>query len=269
MYCDKCGFNNLDDAKFCEKCGNNMGSTGNSNYSNATDYSGATDTTSTVGATGSTGGMGSAVAAASSQGKKIIAAIIAVLAVIGVWMLLSNTVCSNMSKNDPIKYYVKAINSSNPSTMLKTQLPEVQKVIKEAWKDDKDIKKDAKKTLKDMKEDDLDNKKLKYKVTDADQVKKGELGDITDSVNAYLKTITKGTDVEHKDVKVTDAYDIAVEMSYGSKEDDTSFRVIKVGGKWYLDPTSSKSSAIQLMLSVSSKSLEDTMQQMYNYNYEY
>ena len=223
-YCKNCGTQLRDDAKFCIKCGQAMGT--------------KSDRVQPPLIIVEPGGK--------PKGKKSwIGIVIGVLAVVLVLLFIFNPTMRMKGYEKPIYYYTGFVESGDIKSIAKA-LP-VKQIVKFA-KDNTDelLKKsgfslsnldfrdykDALNSLddligdyKDEMEDEYgDNLKVEYEIRKAEKIK--DLDDIQDKY-------------DNLDIKIKDAYELTIKMKIkGDKDSDSdkvTLNVVKIGGKWYLD----------------------------------
>lgn len=213
MFCDKCGNNNPNDAKFCEACGNPI--------------------TSPQAPTAPTAPMGGtyyppapAKPSGSNPAGKIIAIIIAIAviaaAVFGVVKLVGCVTGGGVEA--PVKNFVKFINNGDTDALLKA-FPESY------TKDMEDYLKDVDAMMLRMMEQEYgDDYKVSYKITDKKKIDKDDLKDIEDEENEMLESL----DIDKIEIK--DGYELEVELkvkgSEDEDEDELEISVYKVDGRW-------------------------------------
>ncbi len=202
MYCENCGKENTNDARFCEGCGAPL-----------------TKPEENV--------IPVEPAQSGNKGTMIVLAVI-VIAIIGglVWGGISLFGGNKLMK--PMNNIIKAIEKEDAEFYLKS-VPE--DVVKAAEKEDKNFDEEFEEGLeliKEMLEDEYGkNFKIKAKVVDKKKIDKDDIEDLEDDI--YLDEI----DVDDIEAAYEVEYEVTIKGKDGKEDAKFETHVGKVDGKWY------------------------------------
>lgn len=217
MFCRNCGAELKGGAKFCPKCGTPV----------AADPAGGN------------GAAGQSPASRIQQAKRppylaIGAIVIAVILVLLIIFGLRSCIGGGNYER-PVKALVEGIEKQDGDKILSAFSDEMLDVMEDQSGYDRDEMADMMESMFSMAyigaDLDEENFKLDYKVTDDKDLSKGKIKDIEEEY--------KNQDM---DIKIKDAKELEVELiAEIDGEEDTqefSLTVVKIGGSWYLDPSS-------------------------------
>ncbi|MCH5353703.1 MAG: zinc ribbon domain-containing protein [Acutalibacter sp.] len=214
MYCGKCGANNEDGAVFCSECGERL--------------SGA----ESQAAVPQTAVPQAAVPAVGKEAhfRKIGIAAVAVVAVVivAVFFLFSGS----KSYERPLKQLVNGINSLNVSDMIDSMLPpEALEYLEDSFGMGymKDYLLDS--MLDGLDGFDMKSVHISYKLEKASDVLAGDVD------GSWYSQLERYCGIEVKDYKKL-SVKLSVEINGLKATLPGNVIVYKVGGKWYVDPTS-------------------------------
>jgi len=248
MFCKNCGTNNAEGVRFCAKCGSPMTAaptefsapaapsypTQAPNYAAQTPNYGAQ--TPNYGAAPSYTAPTYGAAPGGSKKSNPMGAVLAAVAAIVVIILLISLFGGNSPKK-VAKKTMDAMMDCNMNKVVKLMHKDViDAVLEELDMDEDDFEdlldeasEEAKDGLEEM-EDEYDDYKISYKIKDVEDMDDDEFDDLKDMYDDDLDIKVKKAKVV--EIEVTEKYD-------GDKEeDDMELIIVKIGGKWYLDPSS-------------------------------
>lgn len=209
MFCRKCGEQVSGSEKFCPKCGAQIvavQNTGNGGFG---------------GTTVETGAVG-------GQKKVPYLAIGAIALVVIVAIVLVKTLFFSNNYEKPVKTFIKAIEKQDVDMLLSVFPDEIYEYMEEeSGMDEDEVLEYLEYSVESMSDYYLGDIKIKYEIDDATDLSKREISDIEDDFYDIM---------EIKDGKEIDI-EIKVYVDGEKMEDtETTMEVIKVGGKWYLNP---------------------------------
>jgi hypothetical protein len=207
MKCTKCGSEQPDGTKFCGVCG--------------------AEITQGYQPPGQTSPAG-------KKGKLPIGKIAGLAAAVVVLIIIISAISGGGYKK-PIDLVFKSIQTGKASHMLKA----MPKFIIDDRYSDRDELDELDELFEEVQEELRDeygkNAKVSYKITDRDKLDKDDLEDISEYFGDYFGSAGKRA-------KVKAGYEIELDATIrGSEDKDTNeltVTVIKIGGKWYLNPQS-------------------------------
>ena len=195
-FCPNCGTNNVDGAVTCANCNTPLPTVGGGNNS---------------------------VVKNDNLVKIIGAAVVAFI-----FILIIAFACKSSPK-DPIKNYVKVMNTGEAKHMKKV-LP---KAMYAEMKDELDSIEDQIEEEKESMEEECGKGKFKYKVINKEKIDKDDIEDMESMLE-----MTYGFQGIKKKPRVTGGYEMKVELTYDGKEKDETetetLEVYKVNGQWCL-----------------------------------
>ncbi len=128
----------------------------------------------------------------------------------------------------PVASYVDAINNADADKLIKLYPDEVAK----AYESNKAAYNKLQEELESDKED--SEGKITYKINEKEAIVEDDLSDLESEVNSALEYVADAADIAHEDITITEAYAVNAKLTYGGEEIDTTFKVFKSDGKWYL-----------------------------------
>lgn len=206
MFCRKCGAQISGNEKFCPKCGAQVVSTPQG------------------GVTG--GGTGYAVPKKKTPYLAIgLIVIIAIVVIIAVRALFFSS-----DYETPVKNLMKAMEKQDVKLLMSTMPDEIFDALAEEMDMDREDIEDSLDDMVSELSDEYDGKiRIEYEIEDTHKLKKSQIKDIEDELYDAVE-IKEGKSLE-----------ISTEIYIdGDKEEEEemTLNVIKVGRKWYIDPTS-------------------------------
>ena len=236
MFCSHCGQELKDGGRFCPRCGAPVegaaqaeGSRTSENASTGPMQGGA----QYGGAPGyQQAGPGVQMKRGMSQGAAIAIIVAIVLCIAGAGVGGYFLLFRNNYKT-PIKNLMKAIEDQDGEAALKL-IPEkyVEMAQTMSGMDKEDIEEMLEQGLDSMVEEYGGDIKVDYEIGDARDLTEAELADLEESYYGFLGDVEEGKEVE---------VSAEIQVDGSEKEevmDDTLVKVIKLDGKWYLDPAS-------------------------------
>lgn len=209
MFCRKCGEQISGAEKFCPKCGAQVVMTQQPNPGNP-------------------GGPGKAQGTGKKNVPYLAIGAIAIVLIVVIVLVKSLFFSNNYEK--PIENVMKAIEKQDIDLLMSVFPDEIYEYLEEETGMDADevieYMEDSMESMADMYLGDI---QIKYEIDDATELSKKEIKEIEEELYDII------------DVKEGKAVDVEMKMYVdGEKVEDseTTMNVIKVGGKWYLDPTS-------------------------------
>ncbi len=202
MFCENCGKENVNDARFCESCGAPL----------TNPIEPVTPTPSE-----STGNKGTAVVLA-----------VVIIAVIGglVWGGISLFGGNKLMK--PMNNIIKAIEKEDAEFYLKSVPEDVVKAAKKTDNDLEDEFEEGAELINEMLEDEYGkNFKIKAKIVDKKKIDKDDIEDLEDDI--YLNEI----DVDDIEAAYEVEYEVTVKGKDGKEDAKFETHIGKVDGKWY------------------------------------
>lgn len=223
MFCRKCGQQISGNEKFCPGCGapvvkiqqgNQVPPSGNARQGNQAPPPGNTRQ----------GGQTAPKKRPPYLAIGLIAAIIIVV-IVAVKLLLPS---DNYEK--PVENMMKAMETQDAKLLMKTMPDELYDYMADEMGMDRDqIEEQLEYVVSEIAEDYDGKVKIKYEIEDAQKLKKSQISEIEEELNGCI-TVEEG--------KRLDLYmEIYIDGEQVEEYDET-IDVIKVGRKWYLDPTS-------------------------------
>ena len=239
MFCEKCGKENPDGAKFCEGCGSELSQnivSDEADVNLSTEYS--TEASGVESANADFSSDTQPEEPKKKSSKSIIAAAIVAVVVI-VALVFGIKAVFGGGPESVVKNYVKAMETGKASYMLKTIPKSMEKEIKKD--DDKmDELEDNMKDSKESIEDQFGDKaKITYKILDKEKIDKDDLEDLEDSFNDNIKNYNDENDTNIKKVKISKGYEMNVKIKIKGEDDSdshtTTMTVVKIDGRWCTD----------------------------------
>lgn len=208
MFCRKCGEQISGNEKFCPKCGAPVVSAQQPGMQGA----------------GRPGGT----AAAKKKPPYLAIGLIAVVAIVVIVAVKMLFFSNNYEK--PVKNLMKSIEKQDTKLLMSTIPDDVFDVLEEELDMDKDEIVDQLDGMISELADEYDGKiKVEYEIEDVHKLKKSEIKEIEDEL--YDSVEIK----EGKRLEISTVFYVDGEVE---EEEDMYLNVIKVGGKWYIDPSS-------------------------------
>ncbi|MDR3311152.1 MAG: zinc-ribbon domain-containing protein [Oscillospiraceae bacterium] len=213
-FCPKCGRELADNLRFCDKCGAEVGA--------------------------SSGNPAAKTSALAYFKSKINIKIVAAFAAVVLLIIIISSASGGYKK--PVDRIIKAMNTGKGSYVIDT-MPDAY--VDYLLSGDSyysyyydvenlsDLKKYYDDIVKGTRESLGEKVKISYKITDKERLDKDDIDKIEENME---------DDIE-KNVKISKAYELTVKLTIKGKDlkasNEVKMRVIKIGGKWYLDPDTS------------------------------
>lgn len=212
MFCGKCGEQINGNEKFCPKCGTPVVNSLQKG---------------TVG-TSQAEGMGAGNVVPKQRPPYLAIGLIVIIALIVV--IAAKAIFFSSGYETTVKKFIKAAEKQDVKLLISTMPDEIFDVLEEQMDLDRDEIIDNLDDMVSGLTDEYDGKtKIKYEIDDIHTLKKSEISEIEEDMYDLVK-IKEGKSIE-----------LFMEIYIdGDKEEEEelSLNVIKVGRKWYIDPTS-------------------------------
>lgn len=208
MFCRKCGAQISGNEKFCPKCGAPVVSTQQPGMQRA------------GGQTGS--------AAAKKKPPYLAIGLIAIIVI--VVLIVVKMLFFSSSYETPVKNFMKAIEKQDVKLLMSTMPDDVLDALADemGW-DRKDIEDQLDDVVSEL-ADEYDGKiKIEWEIEDSHKLKNSQIKSIEDDLYDSVE-IKEGKSLEISTVVYIDGEE--------EEENDLYLNVIKIGSKWYIDPTS-------------------------------
>lgn len=208
MFCRKCGEQISGNEKFCPRCGAPVTSTPQPGMQGA--------------------GRSAGAAAAKKKPPYLAIGLIAVVAIVVIVAVKLLFFSNNYEK--PVKNLMKSIEKQDTKLLISTIPDDVFDVLEEELGMDKDEIVDQLDGMISDIADEYDGKiKVEYEIEDVHKLKKSEIKEIEDGLFDSVEI------KEGKRLEISTVFYVDGEIE---EEEDMELNVIKVGGKWYIDPSS-------------------------------
>ncbi|MBO5460579.1 MAG: zinc ribbon domain-containing protein [Ruminococcus sp.] len=212
MFCRKCGAQISGAEKFCPQCGAQVIPAQQPN--NGSGFQ--------------AGPASQPVKAAAGKNKVPYLAIGALVIIAVIVIVLVKTLFFSNNYEKPIKNFMKAVEEQDTDLLLSVFPDEIYEYMEEeTGMDEEEVEEYMEYSVESMADYYLGDIKIKYEIDDVRDLSKGEIQDIEDEFYDIMD-IKDGKSVEIETKVYVDGEKV--------EDEDITLEVIKVGGKWYLNP---------------------------------